>query len=313
MRTDTQRFAAIQERDIDLLVVEELVVSTDFDTWIVDQIAPRSVEIETFIDAWHSVYDSELGESDIEFGFTDDAGHDILILIENKIAAGFQDEQLQRYQKRGEKAIENEWDEFYTCLFAPASYVEATEKTAVVDAVLSYETVRDWFAARETRRAEYRSQVLDAAVTQGRRGYVSKPDEAATSFRQGYWNIAHTEFPELEMDEPTGVAGGNSWERFNLSALPSDIGLVHKMDRGVVDLTFGGRADEETAFRDQYEPRLDPDMNIVTTGKSLSVRLAVSPLDSRGDPTEQSETIHEGLSAASRLLKWYHHTEHASS
>lgn len=313
MRVDDQRFAAIQERDIDLLVVEELVVSAEFDAWIVDQITPRQVEFETFIDAWHSVHDSELGESDIEFGFTDSTGRDILVLIENKIAAEFQDEQLQRYQKRGEKALGNEWDAFYTCLFAPASYVEATDKTAIMDAILPYGTVRDWFATRETRRAEYRSQLLDAAITQGRRGYVSKPDEAATSFRQGYWNIAHTEFPELEMDEPTGVAGGNSWERFNLSEFPSDIGLVHKMGHGVVDLTFGGRVAEETAFRNQYEPRLGPDMNIVTTGKSLSVRLAVSPLDWKGDPTEQSETIHEGLSAASRLLEWYRHTEHASS
>lgn len=310
MRADTQRFAAIQERDIDLLVVEELVVSTEFQTWIADQIAPRPVEIETFLDAWHSVHDNELGESDIEFGFTDSRSRDILVLIENKITAGFQDEQLQRYQKRGEKAVNNEWDEFYTCLFAPASYVEATDKTAIVDTVVPYETVRDWFAARETRRAEYRSQLLDAAITQGRRGYVSKPDEAATSFRHSYWNIAHTEFPVLEMDEPMGVASGNSWERFNLSDFPSDIGLVHKMERGVVDLTFGGRAAEETAFRKRYESLLDPNMKIAKTGKSLSVRLSVFPIDWKGNPTEQSETIQEGLSAASRLLQWYRQTEH---
>lgn len=313
MRGNNQRFAAIQERDIDLLIVEELVVSTKFGTWFINKTAPRPIEIDTIIDAWHSVYDRELGESDIEFGFTDSAGRDVLILIENKIAAEFQEEQLQRYQKRGEKAVENEWDEFYTCLFAPESYVDTTDRAEIVDATLSYEAVRDWFDARETRRGEYRSRMLDAAITQGRRGYVSEPDEEATSFRHGYWNIAHIEFPELEMNEPTGVAGGNSWERFNPSDFPSDIELVHKMDRGVVDLTFGGRAAEETVFRDRYEPHLDPDMSIAETGKSLSVRISVAPLDWKGDPTEQSETIREGLSAASRLLEWYRQTEHPPS
>lgn len=309
MRADDQRFAAIQERDIDHLIVEELVVSAEFEEWITKQIVPRLIEIGTFINAWHSVYDSELGESDIEFGFTDTAGRNILILIENKITAKFQEEQLQRYQKRGEKALKKDWDEFHTCLFAPESYVKTTERADMVDSTLTYETVRDWFSARETRRAAYRSQVLTAAIRQGRRGYVSEPNKEATSFRQGYWQIAHTEFPKLEMDEPTGVAGGNSWERFNPSNSPSDIQLVHKMDRGVVDLTFGGRAAEETIFRNQYEPLLGPDMNIVETGKSLSVRISVMPLDWKGDPTEQSKTIREGLSAASRLHEWYRQTQ----
>lgn len=280
-------------------------MSSDFRGWFINQTVSDTVEHTTFVDAWHSVYDSEFGESDIEFGVPDGDDRDILVLIENKIDAELQENQLQRYQKRGKKAVENEWDDFYTCLFAPESYLDPTAETDVVDETVSYEAVRDRLANRDTQRAEYRSQMLANAIEQARRGYVSEPDEQATSFRHGYWNIAHDEFSELEMDEPIGVAAGNSWERFNPSVLPNDVELVHKMDRGVVDLTFGGRADQEDEFRTRYEPLLDSEMEIVETGKSQSVRLSVPTLEWKDDPITQTGEVRHGLRAASRLLGWY--------
>lgn len=305
MRADGQRFEVIQERDIDLLLVEELVASSNFREWFIEKAISDTVENTTFIDVWHSVYDSEFGESDIEFGVTEDGSQDILVLIENKIDAELQEDQLQRYQKRGEKAVESKWDEFYTCLFAPESYLESIAETDVVDTTLSYESIRDQLADRKTRRANYRSQMLTDAITQARRGYVPEPDEEATSFRRGYWSIAHNEFPELEMKEPTGVPGGNAWERFNPSTLPSGVRINHKMEQSVVDLTFDGKASEEEEFQSRYGPLLEPDMEIDTATSELFVRIPVPSLAWKGDPTTQTEEIREGLKAASRLLDWY--------
>lgn len=66
-------------------------MSSDFRGWFINQTVSDTVEHTTFVDAWHSVYDSEFGESDIEFGVPDGDDRDILVLIENKIDAELQE------------------------------------------------------------------------------------------------------------------------------------------------------------------------------------------------------------------------------
>jgi hypothetical protein len=79
-------------------------------------------------------------------------------MIENKIDAPFQDEQLERYQERGRKAIADEWDSFHTCLFAPETYLTGSKRTDTVDTTLAYESVRNWFNENGSRRSEYRAR-----------------------------------------------------------------------------------------------------------------------------------------------------------
>lgn len=305
MRADSRRFKSIRERDVDLLLIEELTVTPPFREWLLDALEIDSRSVDEVLGVWHSVSDTELGESDVEVGLQLNGGRRLLLLIENKIDASFQDAQLQRYRERGRKAVDGNWDEFSTVLFAPRSYLATARETDVVDGTLAYEDVREWFDARDARRAAYKADVLTEAIEQNRRGYVSEPDEAVTAIHRQYWAIANEAFPELGMEQPDGVPSGNLWVRFKPRALPADVQLVHKMGRGDVDLQFSGAAESAEEFVEKYEPQLEQDMRIERTGKSMAVRIAVPTIATEGAASDQDDEMRSGLAAAHRLLDWY--------
>jgi hypothetical protein len=93
--------ASVAERDIDLLVVEELRVNPEFATWLVARTWGPGL-FEESVGAWHSVTHGSSGESDIVFVFTTKAGARNAILVENKISAVAQPEQAERYRVRGD-------------------------------------------------------------------------------------------------------------------------------------------------------------------------------------------------------------------
>ena len=60
--------ASIAERDIDLLILEELSVSNEFREWLSSRIFGEPFYAAE-LGAWHSISDAQLGESDIIFLF----------------------------------------------------------------------------------------------------------------------------------------------------------------------------------------------------------------------------------------------------
>src|SRR5438034_9467428 len=81
------RFVTVLERDVDLLLLEELCASPEFRTWLADEVG-----LETsgqFTNAFHSMRDDENRETDLLVLF-DHAG----LLVENKISAEFQPDQV---------------------------------------------------------------------------------------------------------------------------------------------------------------------------------------------------------------------------
>lgn len=304
MRTEGQSFRSVRERDTDFLLLEELTATPEFRTWFLQNLVPSQDRPTEFIDAWHSVSDSELGESDLEFGVIRSDGARLLVMIENKIDATFQEDQLERYQKRGEKALAGDWDAFVTGLFAPEAYLEGTDRTETIDGVVSYEAVREWFQDQASPRANFKSDMLTDAIEQKRRGYTPETDEDVSALHQYYWELSHDRYPELGMDRPDGVPAGNLWVRFSPHSLPKGVNLIHKMGRGDVDLQFSGASENMDSFTDQYEALLKEDMEIIPTGKSLSVRVEVPSLSDGADPEDQHEQIETGIEAAHRLLTW---------
>lgn len=131
--------ASIRERDIDLVVVQLVQTSPPFRRWFRDQFATDS-ELEEFLGVSHSVGTIH-GETDIEIGFETLCGNRHLLMVENKIDASFQENQPERYYKRGEKHVENGFcDEYSVGLIAPEGYVgESTTKS--FDTVVSYEAI----------------------------------------------------------------------------------------------------------------------------------------------------------------------------
>ena len=170
---------SVRERDIDLLLIEELHVEPTFKQFIFASLLPRQ-DAACFVGAWHSV-STHHGESDLIAIFINEVGKRIALLIENKINASAQFRQSERYIERGKEGVANDmWDEFVTCLFAPQSYLNSDNQN--YQTTLSYEEVQRFFVDMKTTRANYKSKVIQAAIEQQRRSKQREVNEASTQF-----------------------------------------------------------------------------------------------------------------------------------
>lgn len=139
--------ANVQERDIDLLLMEEFHVSPVFVTWFCGQVG---VSPGNFDGAWHSVTDAD-GETDLLLRVSDGkkrAG----VLIENKIAAPEQGEQSARYHLRAARAQnEGHFDSFIVCMCAPRTYLASLPADTMYQARVAYEEIAGWSGGQMMR------------------------------------------------------------------------------------------------------------------------------------------------------------------
>ena len=90
---------AVQERDTDLLILEEIKCNSSFTNWLLKKTIGLITKYE-LIGAWHSLTQVGLGESDLAF-IIQTAKRTILFFIENKVDSDFQPNQATRYRIRG--------------------------------------------------------------------------------------------------------------------------------------------------------------------------------------------------------------------
>ena len=104
------------------------------------------------------------------------------------------------------------------------------------------------------------------------------------------------------MLEPAPKPAGSSWIEFRPGALGLGRRIYHKLDRGYVDLQIDGAAEQVSSIAAALGPLLGRDTEIVTTGKSASVRVEVPPVDRFADFDSQRNEARAGMRAAYRLL-----------
>lgn len=128
------------ESEIDFSLIQLLETSGSFRRWFVSQATPE-LEIEEYIGGVIQKHYAGEGESDIEFGFRTAAGTRHIVLVENKVNASFQPEQVERYHNRGQFRVDREtWDSFSVCLLAPERYVSQQTRNGF-DSVIHYEDI----------------------------------------------------------------------------------------------------------------------------------------------------------------------------
>ena len=246
---------SVTERDVDLVLVEELKCSEGFRKWFLTKAlgrtpwrAPSSLRVR------HSVSGAgkHAGETDIEIGFFA-AGKRVVLLMENKVDAPFQRDQADRYALRARELVEQrKCDEALTVLFAPSGYVGSEPACRVFDAVVPYEDVMKYCRERSRGSGElalrygHRADILKQAVEQQRRRPPPKPDAALTRFWAEYYGFARAEAPLLRMERPGRKPLNSTWVSFNRS-IPRLLGLPlcelwHKWPYGRIDLQFSGLA-----------------------------------------------------------------------
>lgn len=295
---NTNKLKSILERDIDLLLLEEFNVSEHFCSWLYSKIFNEN-SAPPCKGAWHSISDDLLGESDLVVLFENGK----CVLVENKIDAVAQPKQGQRYKQRGVKGIsQNLWSAFSTCMVAPELYLQTEIDSQSYDINISYEEIYDWFvdSPNQTKREKYKAYVIKEAIEQNRRGYQIIPDEKVTNFWFEYWQLSNKMYPHLEMKKPGNKPFNSDWPEFRPSALNKNIVIVHKLERGDVDLQISGAANKLEIIKSLID---ESKFAVVKAGKSAAIRLKVDRINRLADFESQVESVSIGLTAAMELLE----------
>lgn len=298
---------SVSERDIDMLLVEELESSTQFCEWI----ASRAYAQPTYKDrigAWHSVSDPRLGESDMVFLFSNVSDGRTAVLIENKIDAPPQPNQGTRYRERGRIGQENGlWDDFRTCVVAPEKYLKSAKHTEFYDAEISYEEIMAFFLSRRTIdcRFAHKALVVQEGIEQNRRGYQPKTDSGLTKFAEDYYAFALERFSQVAMEQPRQRPSQSLWIAFRPLCLPKHSYIAHQTTAGFVKLFFSGAASRLDELTERYSPHLPSGAELVQAGKSVAIIIAVPEIDNPwkkpfAEYTAQAETA---LDCVAKLIE----------
>lgn len=296
----------IEERDIDLMLLEEISCEEGFQK-LVATVALDADRDWQFVEAANSISTVSHGESDLVAIFQSD-DRVAAVMVENKIAANFMPEQADRYRRRGERGMaEGHWTEYATVLMAPRRYLTADLHGHVFDRHLAYENLLEWFRRPEGgRRGEWRAALLERACT-GSKSTVYKRvvDEATTAFFIDYWRIAARDYPSLRMKREKDRPAKSTWVRFYPDVgLPGHIEVWHKAaETFAADLQFA-----RTRVEDLHAVAatiIAPDMALEQRQKSAVIRVQTPPLSVAKGCAAQDGEVRAGLDAAVRLAAFY--------
>jgi hypothetical protein len=305
--TERIAIAGVSERDVDLLLLEEFQSSSDFQGWFVREAFGPDVDFGQCTGARRSITNST-GESDLEIFFSNSKVEKTRLLIENKVNAGFQPLQAERYKERGVGYVSTaQCNSFRTVIVAPARYFGESASLKGFDSRVSYEQILRWFeeAVQLGARRLYKVALLRSAIDKGTLGYQPEEDKPTTGFWKAYWHFALDRAPELEMSEPGAKPSRSSFVHFRPRTLPRSVDIVHKFAFGHVDLHLRGMGKRLNEVRVAARPYLSPDMTVSAAAKSAAIRIKVPKLSVTTPFEAQTSEAERALDAAKLLHAWF--------
>ena len=287
--------SAPQERDIDLLLLEEFHSDPEFVAWFCCHLGLASAE---FLGAWHSVADAD-GETDVLLRVQTE-GQRVGILIENKIAAIEQANQAERYHVRGTRAVnEKKFHLYMTCMCAPQRYLDGLPGDSPYTRKIPYESIAQWFERVDSPRHRWRLRLLKEAIEQGRRGYTMVVDSIATRFHADYWAYLREQHPAIQMTKPGNKGSNSTWIVMKGVAFPKGVALHHKLDQQVIELGFENSTVERLLqVKSKWPPHIVP----VQKGRTAALRVNVPRIDIRVSLGEQVDSLAVALATAEELV-----------
>tara|TARA_R110002167_G_scaffold160436_4_gene356412 strand:+ start:626 stop:1594 length:969 start_codon:yes stop_codon:yes gene_type:complete len=287
--------STVEERDIDLLLLEEFLITDEFVAWFSAELGFHAA---TPAGAWHSVSDVD-GETDLLLR-VHTHGQCIGVLIENKIAAPEQHRQAERYHLRGARYCETGvFDTYRTVICAPQEYLRGLAKDSAYQHQIPYEVIAEWFNNQEGRRAAWRHNVMREAVEQGRRGYAMIVCPITTTFHMEYWEHLRRKHPRIQMKRPGNRGKASTWIIMHGIDFPAGVKLHHKLDQQVVELGFERRrVDEILDAKADWPDEIVP----IQKGKTAALLVQVQYVDINAPFQHQIEAVEEALAAAYSLI-----------
>jgi hypothetical protein len=294
------------ERDVDLLLAEEIVVSPAFAKWLQNQTSFANREAE-IIDVFVSRSDIT-GESDVVAVFEETgAAQRFALLIEDKIDAPLQPDQEYRYRLRAQREIDRgDYQAYEVILCAPSAYGVAHPQIAGFDCIISYEAIAAVLKDFDpTPRGQYRSNFIATAAMRNANTWTRVSDDVTNFFWDAAYRVATTEFPILEL-KPLKLTKGSTWITVRPGDLPTAPLWTYvslKGDRGYIDLTFTGSS--AAVFFEEVSTLLEPGMYIHQTGKSAAIRIEVEGFKTHEPLPVGIPKVRQAFAAAANLIAFY--------
>lgn len=322
------------ERDIDLLLVEELYASPAFVGWM----ATRSglgglISGSTVLHSKRRTRSRR--EIDIFVDLRHPDGTRSALLIENKLDATEQPDQAESYREELDR-IAGDYASAAMAIVCPADYDRQCRTfTSKFDAVITYESLARYFGQGSTAlsgeaaaRMCFRRDILEQAVHKHRRGYTPVPNEIVGDFNACYVALLADVMPAIipgksmlkpaNPDESTSMIfdAGPS-----LAALPAELRpsrFAHELGRGkdhranYVAVTFGGWGAALPAIKNVLEADAAA-VGASFSGKpptkarpnpGLVMACATLPVDNQASFAAQQELIVAGMRRAGELRDW---------
>jgi hypothetical protein len=322
------------ERDIDLLLVEELYASPTFVRWTAARAGIRdAVETSTVLHSKRRTRSRR--EIDIFVDLRLGDNRRCALLIENKLDASEQPDQAESYREELHR-IGDDFPSAAMIIVCPEAYASAhRDFTGKFDAVITYEELRSYFdlAAKKltgecAARARFRRDILDQAINKHRRGYTPIPNEIVGDFNARYVALLASIGPMIRPgksmlkpanpDESTSMIFDSG---ASLSSLPADLRptrFAHELGRGqehranYVAVTFGGWGLGISALKNIIERELAA-LGATVSAKAptkvrpnpgLTIACPTPPVDNQQDFAIQQAKLTEGIERAMDLRKW---------
>ena len=300
---DLNMFRSVSEHDVDMLLLEEIHSSPEFRTWLAEQCSISRAESHQFEGAWHSVTESNLGESDLVLLLKSPGGERVCILVENKVDAAPQPKQAARYHERGKSGISRGgWDCFTTAIIAPEDYLQS-EWAEDYEHRISYQDIRDQIASSglEPDRRHFKVAMVEAAINQSRRGYRPVADPVVTAFYRAFHAFVEDEFAELNMKKPGNVPSKSGWIHYKPQGMDKRFTLRHKLQFGRVDLEMSRCGHLLEQISSDNRALIGTDIQVIKVGKAAALSIAVPEINKTEELGDQIEAARQGAKAAIRL------------
>ena len=181
-------------------------------------------------------------------------GERIAFLIEDKITAGAQLRQADRYKKHANHMLKHGWDRVVTVLVAPKSYQGERDS---YDKSVNLETVAEMLDSPNLRRREYRREIIARALKKKEATGVQIPDYEMHKLHSNYLDSTERwlsttgcrlQFPELKNDYDDQ---GNWVNKIRHPDFPDHVWLRHRLwtsqkgKTGKVDLIVSPASSDE--------------------------------------------------------------------
>lgn len=322
------------ERDIDLLLVEELHSSLEFVTWMAAQACVVSP-----ISSWDVKHSKRRTRSRREIDIFVDILHPdnsrSALLIENKLDATEQPDQAESYREEIE-ALGEGYQQRSMLITCPEAYArQFAEFTWKFDNVIYYEAISrylreigDESGNHLVIRYGFRAGLVDQAIYKHRRGYTPIPDKIVGDFYARYISLLGDLAPEIvpgaSMCKPANPRESTSMifdQMASLSELPDAIRprrFAHELGKGsdrrvnYVAVTFAGWGSAPASVIQQLTADASELGAAFSTKKPTKVRpnpglvmaLSTEPVDNQKAFDIQVESLKAGIMRAKELREW---------